>query len=209
VFGIHDLPFFILSGLLLNMFPGPDSLLVMTRSASQGWRAGCAAALGIGCGTMLHIFCAAIGLSAVLATCAAFTAVKYLGAGYIIFTAISLLRTAPPGTSPAVIAPPLPYRRIVMQGFLTDALNPKGALFFISFVPQFIDGAAPNKPLAFLILGGIFNANGVLWYMALACFAAKARKHLQPSPLIARWLQRATAGLFVGIGIKLAFAKPQ
>ena len=93
MFGIHDLPLFIVSGLLLNIMPGPDSLLIMTRSATQGWRAGSAAALGIGAGTMVHILAAALGLSALLsASAAAFTAVKWIGAAYIIYVGIALLR---------------------------------------------------------------------------------------------------------------------
>jgi threonine/homoserine/homoserine lactone efflux protein len=93
MFGIHDLTLFIISGLLLNLMPGPDSLLIMTRSATQGWRAGSAAALGIGAGTMIHIFAAALGLSALLSTsAAAFTAVKWVGAAYIVYVGIGMLR---------------------------------------------------------------------------------------------------------------------
>lgn len=209
MFGIHHLPLFILSGLMLNMLPGPDSLLVVTRSAAQGWRAGCAAAFGIGAGTMVHVISAVIGLSAMLATPIAFTAVKYVGAAYIFYTAISLLRSAP-RPSPATLSNSrLSYRGIAAQGFFTDVLNPKGAMFFISFVPQFIDAGAPAKPLAFLLLGCIFNVNGVAWYVALAMFAAKARDRIQPAPQRARWLSFATAGLFVWIGVKLVLANPQ
>src|SRR3954464_1024137 len=98
MFGIHDLPLFVISGLLLNIMPGPDSLLIMTRSATQGWRAGCAAALGIASGTFVHILAAALGLSAVLATSAmAFTVVKLAGAAYILYMAYGLLRSKQQG----------------------------------------------------------------------------------------------------------------
>ena len=94
MYGIHDLTLFMISGLLLNLMPGPDSLLIMTRSARQGWRAGSAAALGIGAGTMVHIFAAALGLSALLATSAtAFTVVKWVGAAYIVYVGIGMLRS--------------------------------------------------------------------------------------------------------------------
>ena len=94
MFGIHDLGLFIVSGLLLNMMPGPDSLLIVSRSASQGARAGCVAALGIGAGVFVHVFAAALGLSAVLQTSAtAFTVVKYIGAAYILYLAFGLLRS--------------------------------------------------------------------------------------------------------------------
>lgn len=93
MWGIHDLPLFIVSGLLLNIAPGPDSLLIMARSAQQGWRAGAAAALGIGAGTLVHITAAALGLSALLATsAAAFTVLKLLGAAYLLYVGIGLLR---------------------------------------------------------------------------------------------------------------------
>jgi threonine/homoserine/homoserine lactone efflux protein len=209
MFGIHDLPLFVISGLLLNIMPGPDSLLVMTRSATQGWRAGCAAALGIGAGVFVHVFAAALGLSAVLATsAAAFTAVKLVGAAYILYMAFGLLKSkkrdgemAPPPVQP------LPYRKIFAQGFLTNVLNPKVAVFFLAFVPQFISADAPNKALAFIILGCIFNINGTLWCNALALFTAKASERVKVNPTASLWLNRATGTLFVWLGVKLALSK--
>lgn len=207
MFGIHDLTLFIISGLLLNIMPGPDSLLIMTRSATQGWRAGVAAVAGIGTGTMVHVLAAAIGLSAILATSAtAFMVVKYVGAAYIIYMAIGLLRSK--GSKAASVAvPPLQYRKIYTQGFLTNVLNPKVAIFFLAFVPQFIDAAAPNKALAFVVLGCIFNANGMLWCVSLALFTAFASARLKVSPLASTWLNRVTGGLFIWLGVKLALSK--
>lgn len=209
MFGIHDLPLFVLSGLLLNIMPGPDSLLIMTRSATQGWRAGCAAALGIGTGTLVHIFAAALGLSAVLSTSAtAFTFVKLVGAAYILYMAYGLLRTRrQDGEAKPLALPALPYRKIFAQGFLTNVLNPKVAIFFLAFVPQFISADAPNKALAFIVLGCIFNVNGMLWCGALALTTAKASARIKLSPAIALWLNRATGGLFVWLGVKLALSK--
>lgn len=207
--GIHDLPLFILSGLLLNIMPGPDSLLIMTRSATQGWRAGCAAALGIGTGTLVHILAAALGLSAVLATSAtAFTVVKLIGAAYILYMAVGLLRSRKQsGDVAAPVLPALPYRTIFAQGFLTNVLNPKVAIFFLAFVPQFISADAPNKALAFIVLGCIFNANGMLWCGALSLATAKASARIKLSPAVSLWLNRVTGGLFVWLGVKLALAK--
>ncbi|WP_426107843.1 LysE family translocator [Massilia sp. TSP1-1-2] len=208
MFGIHDIALFILSGLLLNIMPGPDSLLIMARSATQGWRAGVAAAMGIGTGTMVHVLAAAVGLSAILATSAtAFMMVKYIGAAYILWMALGLLRSkrAPAGERAAVA--PLPYRKIFAQGFLTNVLNPKVAIFFLAFVPQFIDAAAPDKALAFIILGCIFNVNGMLWCVALALFSARVAARVKVSPVVALWLNRVAGGLFIWLGIKLALTK--
>lgn len=208
MFGIHDLGLFIVSGLLLNIMPGPDSLLIMTRSATQGARAGSAAALGIGAGTMVHVLAAALGLSAILATSAtAFTVVKYAGAAYILYMAIGLLRSKQGGAEASVSIAPLPYRKIFAQGFLTNVLNPKVAIFFLAFVPQFIDAGAPNKALAFIVLGCIFNLNGMLWCNGLALFTAHASARLSVSPRVSLWLNRITGGLFIWLGIKLALSK--
>ena len=218
MYGIHDLALFIISGLLLNIMPGPDSLLIMTRSATQGWRAGSAAALGIGAGTMIHIFAAALGLSALLSTsAAAFTVVKWVGAAYIIYVGIGMLRAklrgdadaqADQATANAATAR-LPYRKIFFQGFLTNVLNPKVALFFLAFVPQFISADSTSKPLAFIILGCIFNFNGMLWCHGLAVFTAFASARLKVKPLVALWLNRVTGGLFVALGLRLALAEQQ
>ncbi|GAB3422888.1 LysE family translocator [Massilia agilis] len=209
MFGIHDLALFVVSGLLLNIMPGPDSLLIMTRSATQGWRAGVTAALGIGAGVFVHVFAAALGLSAVLATSAtAFTVVKLAGAAYILYMAAGLLMSKRRGDAAAPVAlPALPYRKIFAQGFLTNVLNPKVAVFFLAFVPQFISADAPNKALAFVILGCIFNINGTLWTTGLALFTAKASQRVKLNPSLSLWLNRATGGLFVWLGVKLALAK--
>ena len=212
MFGIHDLTLFIVSGLLLNIMPGPDSLLIMARSATQGWRAGCAAALGIGAGTMVHIGAAALGLSALLATSAtAFTVVKWIGAAYIVWCGIGMLRKRGQpdhaGNGSTAPAPALPLRRIFAQGFLTNVLNPKVALFFLAFVPQFIAADAANKPLAFIILGCIFNFNGMLWCNGLALFTAFASKKLNLKPLLALWLNRVTGSLFLALGVRLALSE--
>ncbi len=131
--GIHDLALFVLSGLLLNMMPGPDSLLIMLRSGSQGWRAGSVAALGIGTGTMVHVLAAALGLSALLSASAElFTVIKLMGALYLVYLGGSLLwqgSGSPAVREPAMRLPVLSYGRIFRQGLLTNVLNPKVALF--------------------------------------------------------------------------------
>jgi RhtB (resistance to homoserine/threonine) family protein len=211
MFGTHDLALFIVSGLLLNIAPGPDSLLIMTRSATQGWRAGSMAALGIGTGTLVHVFAAALGLSALLATSAtAFTVVKLVGAAYLLYVGIGMLRGEKAGSQSASAAAPvssLPYRKIFAQGFLTNVLNPKVAVFFLAFVPQFIAPDAPNKALSFIVLGCIFNFNGMLWCNFLSIVTALAKQRLKIGTGIARWVNRVIGGVFVSFGIKLALVE--
>lgn len=206
--GIHDLPLFIVSGLLLNMAPGPDSVLVMTRAASQGWRAGSAAALGVGAGICVHVLAGALGLSALLAASAwAFTAIKWLGATYLVYLGLSLLlsRQGPPQLQALPTAVPL--RRIFRQGFLTNVLNPKVALFFLAFVPQFIAPEAPHKAAAFVLLGAVFIAGGMLWCHLLAVLTASASRRLRVDAGLAAWSQRAIGALFLSFGLKLALSQ--
>jgi threonine/homoserine/homoserine lactone efflux protein len=105
------------------------------------------------------------------------------------------------------VLPALPYRRIFAQGFLTNVLNPKVAVFFLAFVPQFIDADASHKALAFIVLGCIFNVNGMLWCATLALTTAKASARIRLSPAVSLWLNRVTGGLFVWLGVKLALSK--
>ena len=208
MFDTHDLTLFIISGLLLNMAPGPDSLLIMTRSATQGWRAGSAAALGIGAGTMVHIFAAAFGLSALLATSVtAFSVVKYIGAAYLMYIGARLLLSKQSDNEPQAAPLAAPYRSIFFQGFLTNVLNPKIVLFFLAFVPQFINLDASNKALSFVVLGLIFNLNGMIWCHLLAVSAAFASARFKIHPRVSLWLNRSIGAAFVSFGIKLALAK--
>jgi threonine/homoserine/homoserine lactone efflux protein len=210
--GTQHLWLFIVSGLLLNITPGPDSLFIMARSASQGWRAGFVACWGVGAGVFVHVFAAALGLSALLATSAmAFTAVKVIGAGYLVWIGLGMLRQrraadAALPTEDTATPRAIPYALIFRQGFLTNVLNPKVALFFLAFVPQFIAPDAASKPLAFLLLGAIFDFNGMLWCHALALFTAFASHRLQVGAALARWLNRAIGAMFVALGVRLALA---
>lgn len=208
MFGTHDLALFVISGLLLNITPGPDSIYIASRAASQGFRAGSAAALGIGAGTLVHVLAAAFGLSALLATSAtAFTVVKLIGAAYLVWMGIGLLRSKAAASGAAPSLPAAPLAAIFWQGFLTNVLNPKVALFFLAFVPQFIDPAAPSKAWAFVFLGCVFNFNGMLWCHGLALLAAGAGRRFKASARVAQWLQRSIGALFLFLGVKLALAR--
>ena len=213
MFGTQDLALFITAGILLNITPGPDSILVMARTAGQGWRAGSVAALGVGTGCLGHILAAALGLSALLNTSAmAFGIIKYLGAAYLIYVGVTMMlsraRKADAAQEDGAV-PVLSYRKIFVQGLLTNALNPKVALFFLAFVPQFISAQADNKPLAFIVLGLIFNVNAMLWCHFLVLFTALARKKMgqrASNGTLVAWLNRTIGVMFVGFGVKLALA---
>jgi threonine/homoserine/homoserine lactone efflux protein len=209
MFGTHDLWLFVVSALLLNITPGPDTLYILGRSSSRGWRAGAVAAFGIGAGALVHICAAALGLSAMLAASAtAFSVVKYLGAAYLLYVGITLIRSSgdpPPAVSNAAVRS-VSLRNIFLQGFLTNVLNPKVALFFLAFLPQFVAADAPSKPLAFLFLGAIFDVNGTIWNLAVAWSAARITGRLQPSASFKKWFNRCVGGVFVGVGLRLALA---
>jgi threonine/homoserine/homoserine lactone efflux protein len=209
VFGTHDLWLFVLSGLLLNITPGPDTLYIVGRSSSRGAQAGAVAALGIGTGALVHICAAALGLSAILAASAtAFAAVKIIGAAYLVYVGISLIRSSKSvGPSPvAVEIRPASIRGIFFQGFLTNVLNPKVALFFLAFLPQFVASDAPSKALAFLFLGAIFDINGTLWNLLVAWSTARISGRFGAGGTFLKWFNRSIGSLFIAIGIRLALA---
>ena len=207
--GIHDLGLFIVSGLVLNITPGADTLYIVARSTAQGRRAGLVAALGIGAGCVVHTLAAAVGLSAILAASAgAFAVVKWIGAAYLVWLGVGLLRgSAPKAASDARSPLPASLSKVFAQGLLTNVLNPKVALFFLAFLPQFIDAAAPNKALAFVALGMIFNVNGTLWNLLVAWLGAGVGRRLAVRGEATRWFGRAVGGLFVYLGIRLALAE--
>jgi threonine/homoserine/homoserine lactone efflux protein len=208
VLGTHDLWLFMLSGWLLNITPGPDTLYIVGRSSTLGLRAGAVAALGIGTGILVHICAAALGLSALLAASAtAFAAVKIVGAAYLVYVGISLLRTRRSDpSSPAVTLRPARLRSIFFQGFLTNVLNPKVALFFLAFLPQFVMADAPSKPLTFLFLGAIFDFNGTLWNLLVAWSTARISSRFAAGDRFKIWFNRCVGSLFVFVGLRLALA---
>ncbi|AVO45706.1 LysE family translocator [Phreatobacter cathodiphilus] len=206
--GIHDFWLFVLAGLLLNVTPGPDMALVMGRAMRDGARAGAVAALGIGAGAFVHIASAAVGLSVLIASSAlAFTVVKWLGAAYLVVVGLRMLLATPAaGVMGATHLPPSSLRTVFLQGFLTNVLNPKVALFFLAFLPQFIDPAAPSKAAAFIALGLVFNLTGTGWNLAVA-WAASRMARLSAFTAVRAWLDRVLGALFLGLGIRLALAE--
>jgi threonine/homoserine/homoserine lactone efflux protein len=213
---INHLLLFIAAGLLLNLTPGPDVLYIVTHALRSGARAGMVAALGITAGCFVHIFAAALGVSALMAASAtAFTLLKWAGAAYLVYVGLRMLMARPPADDsvaidliaggarvPAATA----IKSIFFQGFWTNTLNPKVALFFLAFVPQFIGPTVENKPLAFLLLGLLFNFNGLWVNFGWALVAAWMAKRLGAVRRGMHWLERVAGAMFIGFGLKLAFS---
>src|SRR5690348_7314815 len=172
--GIQDLPVFIVAGLVLNLTPGPDTFYILGRSLSQGRGAGIVSALAISTGCLFHTCAAALGLSVLLAKSAfAFELVRYAGAAYLIYLGVRMMISRGDEQESGEVRPRATLSAIYRQGVLTNVLNPKVALFFLAFLPQFIDPSTQTRVGAFLLLGIIFTFNGTLWCIALAYFAAQ------------------------------------
>jgi len=210
MFGTHDLLLFILAGWLLNITPGPDTALIVARSTQLGLKGGAMACAGVAAGIMVHVTAAALGISALIAASAtAFGIVKFLGAAYLIYIGIRMIvtRRANDGATPAALRLPLGYGKVFRQGFITNALNPKVALFFLAFLPQFIDSNAPSTALAFLFLGVVFNINGTIWNLGVAFATSWATAHtasMMRRGSLQRWIDCTIGAMFVGFGVKLA-----
>ena len=202
----HSLPLFVAAGLLLNVTPGPDVLYIVGRAVSQGRKAGFVSALGIGAGGLLHILAAVAGVSTLMMRLpAAYETVRWLGAAYLLYLGVrALIRKTPATELQRFEAQDL--RRVFWQGFLTNALNPKVALFFAAFLPQFVDPARGSLPLQFLLLGVIFNVNGTIVNLAYAAVASGAGAWLRGRLAAGRVLDRVAGVLFIALGVRLALA---
>jgi RhtB (resistance to homoserine/threonine) family protein len=206
--GVQNLPVFLASCLVLAMTPGQDTLYIVGRTLAQGRRAGLLSALGINVGLVFHTLAAALGLSAILATSAsAFAVIKLAGAAYLVYLGVSMWRQPSAPAAERPLAPAASDRRIFAAGLLTNILNPKVALFFLAFLPQFVDPAAPSKVAAFLVLGGLFILVGLAWTTALVFGSAAISRHLRGSSKAGALARRSAGAAFVGLGVKLAVSK--
>ena len=210
--GGRELLLFVAAVAVLNATPGVDLLLAVSRTLQAGPRAGVAAALGINAGCIVHALAAAFGLAAVLAvSSAAFSLLKWAGAAYLLWLAVGMLRQAwrAPGAAPAAApAPPRSLWADFRVGVLTNLLNPKVALFFLAFLPQFIPPGAAHKTAAFLALGAWFIVQSTVFLLGVVAVAARLRQ-LPASPLAARWLNAVGGLLFAGLALRLVTSKPQ
>jgi threonine/homoserine/homoserine lactone efflux protein len=202
---------FIGAGLLLNLTPGPDVLYIVNNALRQGKRAGVVAALGINAGCFVHIFAAAIGVGALLAASAtAFTLLKWAGAAYLMWVGVRLLLARAPGDAAGLPDPVQAHAvgglwSVFRGGFLTNVLNPKVAIFFLAFVPQFIAPDTEHKALAFVALGTLFNLNSVAvnagWALAAAWLAQRGA--VQRGMHV---LDRVAGAMFIAFGLRLALS---
>ena len=206
--GVHDLALFVAAGLLLNVTPGPDMAYFVARSAAGGFRDGAAAVFGMIAGCVVHTIAAALGLSALLATSAtAFEVIKWCGAAYLLYAGARLLMgsiKAQHAHGAARLLPPAPAGKIFREAFVINVFNPKVALFFLAFLPQFIAADAPSKAWAFVLLGALFNFNGLLVSLPIAWMASRAGRGFRESARAARWLSGTVGALFVVLAARLA-----
>ncbi len=197
----------------LVLVPGPAQALVLARSMERGAGGGVLTALGLDLATIVHSLAAALGLSAILATSAtAFTAVKLAGSAYLLWLGVRMLRARPAAEPRAVAAgaasvAPAGPARLVAHGFLTGILNPKVALFFLAFLPQFVSPERGHLTAQFLLLGGILAALDLAWALVLVAATARARRRLASSRGFAVWRDRVAGLVLVALGLKLALTR--
>jgi threonine/homoserine/homoserine lactone efflux protein len=203
--GAREALLFALAVLLLNATPGVDLLLVLARTLQRGARAGLAAAAGISLGCVVHALAAAFGLAALLALePAAFAALKWAGAAYLAWLALGMARSAWRGVPAAGAAAPTELRlwQELRSGFLTNVLNPKVALFFLAFLPQFIGPGAADQRLAFLALGAWFVLQSTVFLLAWVALLTRLRR-LPARPGLGRALNALGAGLFGALALRV------
>lgn len=216
MFGIENYLGFVLAAILLNLTPGTDSMYIITRSVSQGQAAGVYSVLGIISGALIHTLFAALGLSVLLANSpTAFMLVKYIGAAYLCYLGFKMLTSKNSNSIANSLSKAQDVTsqkavdgwKIYQQGVLTNLFNPKVALFFLAFFPQFIDASYAYGMLSFLILGLTFATTGFIWCLCLALLAARFSTRLRENPSIETMLNRISGVVFIGLGIKLLTEK--
>ena len=205
---------FIAAGWLLNLTPGPDVLYIVSNTLRAGVRAGVLAGLGITAGCFVHVAAAAVGVGALLAASStAFAVLKYAGAAYLLWTGVRLLLARAPSAGQPVAWPDAPapapaasLRLVFLGGFWTNVLNPKVAIFFLAFVPQFIAPGESNKMLAFVLLGVLFNLNAIPVHVGWALAAAWMARRVRAVQRGLHRLDQLAGLMFVGFGLKLALS---
>ncbi|PEI61028.1 LysE family translocator [Bacillus wiedmannii] len=206
MYGIINYEVFLLTGILLNLIPGADTMYIVGRSISQGRKAGVYSVFGIITGSLVHTLLVAFGLSIILTkSVVLFNTIKVIGVIYLVYLGIKMILDK---TNVAFQASSnkLNIRKIYIQGLLTSLTNPKVSLFFIAFLPQFIDTKA-SGPMPFIILGLTFTVTGLLWCLFVAYFSSYVTKKLRGNQKVGMILNKITGLIFIGMGLKLLQTK--
>ena len=206
---IINLPAFITAGILLNLTPGADTMYILGRSIAQGKKAGIYSALGIVTGILCHTTFAAFGLSLIVAKSAlAFDLIKYSGAVYLTYLGIKMIAQKKTLLMDTKLVP-VKADKLFLSGILTNVLNPKVALFFLVFMPQFIKPGDIHNPVPYLILGVIFVIPCAVWSILQAIFAGMLSNKIKRDNRVTLWLNNITGGVFIALGLKLAVLSKQ
>ena len=204
---VNDFLIFAIASLLLNITPGNDMLYVATRSTSQGIKAGIDSALGITGGCIVHLLAAVVGLSAIIANSAvAFDIIKYVGAAYLVYLGIRSILGKENKFSVTENVEKKSLSKLFWQGVLTNVLNPKVALFFLAFLPQFIHPEKGNASMQILLLGLWFNFSGTVVNCIVALLFGKLGNWLADKQAFIKWQNKVTGLLLIGLGIKVALS---
>jgi threonine/homoserine/homoserine lactone efflux protein len=205
MFNFQHLYLFFIASLLLNLTPGNDMLYVASRSVSQGIKAGIVSACGIFVGCFVHIAAAVLGLSIIIAKSAyLFQAIKFAGAGYLIYLGVKALLTKAPVQKADEKPVKANYWKLFKQGIFTNALNPKVAIFFLSFLPQFIDPASPYFRVQLFTLGLWFAVQGTTVLIIVACILGKTKDFFRQNPKVWQIQEKITGIVLIGLGIRVA-----
>ncbi|MDB5087481.1 MAG: Threonine/homoserine/homoserine lactone efflux protein [Mucilaginibacter sp.] len=205
MFNFQNLSLFFVTSMLLNLTPGNDMLYVASRSISQGIKAGIISAIGIFAGCFVHIFAAVLGLSLIISRSAyLFQLIKFAGAAYLIYLGIKALLSKQVIETKKEKSGRANYLSLFKQGALTNALNPKVAIFFLSFLPQFINASSPVFKLQLFTLGLWFALQGTLVLIIVACILGKTKDFFNKNPKVWMIQEKITGFILIGLGIKIA-----
>lgn len=199
---------FFSAALALNLAPGPDLMYVLSRTVAQGKRVGLASAAGVSTGALVHVVAASFGLSAILATSAlAFALVKYVGALYLLFLGVQALRSKGTRFERLNRSENGSFWQAFRQGVLVDVLNPKVAIFFMAFLPQFVRPGHGSVPIQLLLLGLMVIAVAIVVDSTFVLVASRTTCYFRKNPRMSIWLDRVLGSIFIGLGIRLALAE--
>ncbi len=198
--------YFLGASVALTVAPGPDNIFVITQGIARGRRPAIVTALGMCSGISIHTTAAAFGISALFySSVVAFNAVKYAGAAYLLYLAYRTVKER--GAIRLAAVDDRTFAALFKRGFIMNVLNPKVALFFLAFLPQFVTPATRDVPLEMLILGGIFMAQAVVIFGLIGYFAGGIGSFVLARPRIVRYFDGLTAGVFASLGVRLALAQ--